>query len=253
VTDRIAISSIARNLFSNRKTIIILYNYDEDDHKSYYLNFYYKLLFSILKINLDRVCIICQSPYFQEYFSKKFQRIPIYRVSNLFSTEKYSKLQRGKDPKKILLGQFSYKNDHSVFELARKLAGSGYYCYFLTMDERAIGKFADYEVKSVLFDEYLYEMATSYCSIAFSRVKEGWNRMVHESILVGTPVIGYASGGLGDLLQESGSYIVQSADEAYDLIDHKKVILRTPGEFIEKYDESQWSTFLEPVIKFIRS
>ena len=250
VTARLALSSILRNLFSNRKTIIVLYNFDKDDSKRFYLKIYYNFLFGILKFNLKRTCIICQSTYFQQFFQDQFKKVPVYKVPNLFPAEKYKK-HVDRDHKKILLGQYSHKNDESVFKLAKRLNDSGYHCYFLSLDARLSVKYTDYEVKSVSFDEYLNEMATSYCSIAFSKVKEGWNRMAHESILVGTPVIGYDRGGLGDLLRESGSYIVSSVDEAFELIASRKIELKASGDFIKRYDVSNTPMCLEPLIKFI--
>ena len=252
VTARLALSSLLRNLFSNRKTVVVLYNFDTNDAKSFYLKIYYRLLFGILSLHLKTTCIICQSPYFLHFFRDQFNKTPVYKVPNLFQTERYKK-RVYRNPKKILLGQYSLKNDAAVYKLAKQLSGSGYYCYFLTLNSSLSGKHADYEVKSVSFEEYLDEMATSYCSIAFSKVKEGWNRMAHESILVGTPVIGYNSGGLGDMLRESDSYIVASADEAFDLIVNQKVEYRTSPAFIERYDIINAPKYLEPVIKFISS
>jgi hypothetical protein len=36
--------------------------------------------------------------------------------------------------------------------------------------------------------------------------------LAHESILIGTPVLGYGNGGLGELLKKSHSIIVQDID-----------------------------------------
>jgi hypothetical protein len=35
------------------------------------------------------------------------------------------------------------------------------------------------------------------CTVCLIKVNEGWNRLAHESILIGTPVFGYGNGGLG--------------------------------------------------------
>ena len=242
-----------KNLFTKRKVIVVLYNFDENDGKSWFLKVYYIVFFRLLKLIKHRVALVTQSNYFQEYFRDRFHAVPVVRIPNLFDVNKYQTDNPQKDPKKILLGQYSYKNDPAIFEIAKKLIQSGYYCFFLTLDDRNVRKSEFYEVKKLPFEEYLYEMSISYCSIALSSVKEGWNRMAHESILVGTPIIGLDSGGLGDLLKESGSYIVHSAGEVYELIINDKVRFDiTPG-FIDSYNESKWSWYLKPLIQFIQS
>ncbi len=251
VPARLALSSIARNWFSKKKTVIVLHNFDNTDGKSIFLNYYFKVLFSILKSNPKRVCIVCVSPFFQQFFQKEFSNLPVFHVPNLFQTGQYRNYGTAKNEKKILLGQYSLKNDISIYDLAKKLSKNGFECFFLSLNPKETGKFEDYEIKYVSFDEYLNEMATSYCSLAFSGVDEGWPRMVHESILVGTPVIGYARGGLGDLLRESDSYIVRSVDETFDLIVSRKIELKVSDDFIKRYDVSKAPMYLGPLMKFI--
>jgi len=253
VTLRLGLPSILRNLFSQNKTVIVLHNFDYNDGKKFYLKVYSKILFRVLRSNPARVCVICVSPYFRNFFQEEFKNLPVYKVPNLFRTENYRIANLKKDPKKILLGQYVSKNDPSVYDLAKMLSQKGYYCFFLTLDPELVSKHEYFDIKCVSFEEYLVEMASSYCSVALTGVNEGWPRMVHESILVGTPVIGYAKGGLGDLLRESDSYIVNSAEEAFELITKGEVTYRTSISFIEKYDVSHAVEFLEPVIKFILS
>ena len=119
------------------------------------------------------------------------------------------------------------------------------------MREEDAGSFENYEVRKLSFENYLNEMASSYCSLSLSGVNEGWPRMVHESILVGTPVIGYDMGGLGDLLKESGSYIAKDQNEAFELITGKKLEYKTSLQFIRKYDTSSAKEWITPIINYI--
>ena len=253
VTAKIALSSITRNLLTKNKTIIVLHNYDNNENKRLGLRNYFLILFSILKANPPRVCIVCVSPFFLDFFKKEFVNLPIYHIPNLFPVENYKIKVDQKDQKKILLGQYSLKNDNSVYVLAKLLTKAGYHSFFLTLNPNEASVKEDFEIKYVPFEEYLMEMATSYCSVAFTGEAEGWNRMAHESILVGTPVIGYARGGLGDLLRESDSYIVNTAEEAFDLIVNGKVVFKKNEAFIEKYDASNSKRYLDPLMKFILS
>jgi hypothetical protein len=251
VAGRLALSSIFRNLLNKKKTLIVLHNFDPKDGKSWYLAIYYRILFSVLKLKPSGIAVICVSPFFKNYFSFLFPHLPVFHFPNLFKVENYLRFRRAKDPKKIFLGQYSSKNDNSVFELAKLLHLAGYYCFFLTLNPGDVQKTSYFEVRCVKFDEYLSEMAESYCTIAFSGVNEGWPRLVHESVLVGTTVIGYDKGGLGDLLRESSSYIVKSAMEALELIKSEKVINKTSQQFVDRYDTGEAPLFLQPVIKFI--
>ena len=252
VVGRLALSSLIRNKFTRNKTLIVFHNYDENDGKGRLLKYYYKMLFNMLaSSNRSKVSIITVSPYFQKYFSGKFPNLNVFLFPNLFDTKKYLGFLKERDMKKILLGQYSSKMDKSLFKLADKLSSSGYNCFFCTLREEEVGKYASYEVRKFNFDEYLNEMASSYCSLSLSGVNEGWPRMVHESILVGTPVIGYDKGGLGDLLKESCSYIVQNENEAFDLIKNEHLTFKTPDVFIAKYDSATSPEWIKPLIEYI--
>jgi len=251
VTARLGLGSVVRNLFTRNKVIIVLHYFDIKDGKGLFLKMYYALLFYTLKRKLSRTAIVCVSPFFENYFKNVFPYIPVICIPNLFKNNDYQVYKVDKNISKVILGQYSPKNDNSGFELAKKLTLAGYHCIFFTLDPSQAGKYADYEIKCVPFSAYLQEMASAYCTIAIPYVNEGWNRIAHESLLVGTPVIGYARGGLGNLLTESNSYIVNNADEAYELIIQKKVQYRTSEKFIEKYDAGNSGLFLKPLVDFI--
>ena len=251
VVGRLALSSILRNLFSRSKTIIVFHNFDENDGKSLLLKKYYETLFNILKRSSGkRVSIVAVSPYFQRYFSQRFPKLKVFLFPNLFEADYYTTFKQERNPNKILLGQYSSKMDASIYRLAERLTKAGYQCFFCTLREEEAGSFENYDVKKLSFENYLNEMASSYCSLSLSGVNEGWPRMVHESILVGTPVIGYDMGGLGDLLKESGSYIAKDENEAFDLITGKKLEYKTSLEFIRKYDISSVKEWITPIINY---
>jgi glycosyltransferase involved in cell wall biosynthesis len=67
-------------------------------------------------------------------------------------------------------------------------------------------------------ENYLQEMAASLYTLALPLFNEGWNRVAHESILVGTPVIGYPKGGLADLLKQSNSHMAHHKEDVLHII-----------------------------------
>ena len=132
------------------------------------------------------------------------------------------------------------------------LEKEGYECRFSTLFDRGKTDFEQQRTLKVQYHAYLQYLAQSSYCLAFTHMNEGWNRIVHESILLGTSVIGFEKGGLGNLLTESGSTIVADAQEAFDYIVANEAVKRTPNDvFIEKYETKNASFFLNPILDFI--
>ena len=244
-TARTAIPAIWRNRFNKKEVWIVLHNYDENDGKSWLMKKYFGYLFKILSKNNDpRIKLIAVAPYWVNYFQSEKKIQHVYWFPNVFETAIYKEAGNQKKNKWIHLGQYSSKNDPGILDLAARLNKAGYYCYFSTLDERQhrVDRAAFDIVKFDSFTDYLDSMARCECTLALSRVKEGWNRVAHESLLLGTPVLGYKSGGLGDLLKESNSIIVNSIDEAYTCIT-EQLWMQPDEDFLKRYDIShaqQW-------------
>ena len=248
-TARTAIPAIWRNRFNKKQVWIVLHNFDENDGKSWLMKWYFKALFNILKRNNDcRIKLIAVAPYWLNYFKTEKKIEHVYLFPNLFDLDIYKAIGHQQKHKRIHLGQFSSKNDPAILDLALRLSKDGYYCYFTTLDERlhrVDRSFYDI-VKYDDFREYLKIMASCECTLALSKVKEGWNRVAHESLLVGTPVLGYKSGGLGDLLKESNSIIVNSVDEAYTCIT-EHLWMQADTDFLNKYDIKNAPNWLKSI------
>lgn len=253
VVIRIAVSAILRNLLTKNKVLIIIHNYDKSDYKSIILKWYFKLLFSLLKkVPGHRFGIIVVAPFWKDFFSRRFPNLNVFMFPNLFKNEEYKEFRKSKKRKRVHLNQLSPKNDNKIFEVAEKLSKYGYDCYFTTLIKEQVAEYEHYSIKSQKFKQYLEEMAESEYTLALTYINEGWNRIAHESLLVGTPVIGYDKGGLGDLLKESASKIVKSSEEVLEVIsqnpESKYVV---PEEFFEKYDYAKGVEYIKPITDFI--
>lgn len=251
VTARTAVSAILRNLRSNKQVWIVLHNFDPADGKSDMLSWYYKQLFRLLrKARHKRFKVIAVAPYWQKYFSQTLSLPNVFLFPNLFNNALYKPFAANAKNAWVHLGQFSSKNDPDIYALAKKLSRQGYYCYFSTLNplEAKQGN-GQYDVLYFLnFSGYLEHMSRSCCTLALPRLNEGWNRIAHESMLCGTPVVGYARGGLGDLLKESSSVAVKNADEAYSCIVQSLWVL--PGsEFLDRYDISKAPSYIEALCR----
>jgi glycosyltransferase involved in cell wall biosynthesis len=251
VTARTSLAAILRNYKSGKQVWVVLHNHDDTDGKPRRLKWYYSTLFRVLRKRKEPAFkIICVAPYWQKYFSVNCQLPHVYTFPNLFDTGFYKEFKTNHKNAWVHLGQYSSKNDPAIFSLARQLGMKGYYCYFSTLDpsEATQGR-SGFEVLYFMdFKDYLEHMSRSCCTLALSRVNEGWNRIAHESILVGTPVVGYNKGGLGDLLKESNSVVVNSIDEAYTCITESLWVL-PEASFDEKYDIKNASKFIDPICR----
>lgn len=246
VTGRTGLSAILRNLFGRRQVWVVMHNFDPGDGKSGILKLYYRCLFAMMKRSRHRrFKLIAVSPYWLDYFRQDMGIPNTYLFPNLFNLSTYNDCRTTHKNAWVHLGQLSSKNDPAIVQLARKLSIDGYYCYFSTLHEEA-AKANNGSYETVYFEsftDYLEQMARCCCTLALTRINEGWNRVAHESLLVGTPVIGYDAGGLGDLLRESNSIIVKDIEEAYTCIRENLWVM--PGEeFIERYDISRSEAYI---------
>ena len=226
VVARVALFAVLRNAFNQNKVYIVLHYFDKNDGKSFWLNLYYDALFFVLKnTKNDNISIVTVAPFWVKYFKEKIKHnINVFHFPNFFDGEFYSDFIAVNKKKQIHLGQWSFKNHADVFEIAKQLTEQGYYCYFSTNFKDFASKTSTYEV--VYFDKfenYLSQMALSEFTLAITGINEGWNRVAHESILVGTPVIAYAKAGLLNLVNESKSIAANNMEEVLQAIENKNV------------------------------
>ena len=67
--------------------------------------------------------------------------------------------------------------------------------------------------------EYISLLKACDVVITFSRMTEGWNRIAHEAMLCGKPVIGSGKGGMKELLEGGGQIILPDASGLPDAIE----------------------------------
>ncbi|REJ84081.1 MAG: glycosyltransferase [Bacteroidetes bacterium] len=66
--------------------------------------------------------------------------------------------------------------------------------------------------------EYIVMLHACDLVISLSRMTEGWNRIAHEALLCGTPVIGSGAGGMRELLEGAGQEIVVNPSYLADAV-----------------------------------
>lgn len=238
-------------IFRNRKVAVFLHHYDKQEHNSLFYHLNFRLMLYLLQLNLHRLKVVVVADYWRNWLLMQgVNKDSIYTIPNLFNYEVYQSIKTS-SPKKqqIYLGQYSVKQHPMVFELAETLAQHGFTCFFTTPYKGAAQIFPAYSVKHLSFEEYLKEIAASLYTVCLSSFNEGWNRTAHESLLLGTPLIGNKVGGLGQLLDEAQQPIVSTKEEVIALILQKQNI-HIPHEFLMRYHINQILYYAKPLEAF---
>ncbi len=201
---RLSIPVLLRNLFNQNKILLVWHYHDNKDGLGWLLHAWYSLSLSLIKfLPSSKVKLICVAPYWQKYFTKKVGQDKVVMFPNLFNPTFYSQFKSETKLNEIHLGQVSFKNSQDLLWLTANLKKQGYTCFFSTNNPKLKLKTIDNNAEIRYFgvqEEYFKAVAMSKFTLALPSFNEGWNRMAHESLLLGTPVIAYAKGGLSDLL-----------------------------------------------------
>lgn len=195
------------------KMLLVLHNYDPGDGKP---PLYYRLLDAFLKYaakNPLNICVVAVAPYWQRFFNSRFGVASVL-FPNFFDAKSLEiiRFSARKNPKLVHFGMYSDKIDIKkylvLFHLLKKY---GFVCYFSS--PRPVFS-PDLPVS--VFEtrgEYLKQVAGSCATVILNKITEGWPRVAHESVLLGTPVIASPGGGLEELVRMSGGVVSDQPDE----------------------------------------
>ncbi len=250
-----AMPALLRQKLNPKKTLLIVMHYfDKRDWQGAAFKTYMAALIKYLRFaKPKKVGVVAVSPFYQKLFRRLLPGTAVFLFPNLFSAAEYVPYSTQSKSKDVILGQYSRKNDmDALVELSSRLRAADYNPVAFNI-QTGDAHSPHFEIKRFASKaSYLQAMARATATIAFPAVNEGWPRMVHESLLVNTPVIGYHKGGLGDLLHEGNGYFAHSPQMAFEMIE-SGIKANTPEAFRQKYDTSQAEKFNEPIIDFILS
>ena len=249
VVVRMAVAAMLRNVFTKRHVICIFHHTDETAMTKSLRLYFRFLLFLIRLFPGNRFHAVTVSSFQKEVLERRTGK-PVFVFPNFMDSDFLLKYRTSQKQKRIHLGQCSEKNHPDIYALSDTLSSLGYETYFSSLKPvPAAGK----SYKVLCFDSYetyVEHMAASLFTIAFTGMHEGWNRLVHESILCGTTVIGYAKGGLGVQLQEANMFIVESPEAALQIIQSGET-REAPASFIEKYNTERAAETMAAFVKSI--
>jgi glycosyltransferase involved in cell wall biosynthesis len=237
-----------KQLLGNGKLLLVLHNYDPNDGKP---RLFYALLASFLRHaakNGDKVRVVAVAPYWQRFFEDRFM-VPATLFPNFFDANTLQIIGNSgrKNPKLIHFGMFSEKIDIKKYiVLYHFLKEHGFVCYFSS----SVPVFCPDLPVSVFQNrsDYLKQVAGSAATIILNKVIEGWPRVAHESILLGTPVIASPGGGLEELVHLSGGIVCDNPEAI-------AVLLQKPLPDISfdntPFEPSAKNGYLKTILNFI--
>lgn len=230
------------------KTLLVLHNYDPADGKP---RLYYRLLDAVLKYaakNPLNISVVAVASCWQKFFNGRFGVASVL-FPNFFDAKSLEiiRFSAKKNPKLVHFGMYSDKTDRKKYlVLFHLLKDCGFVCYFSS--PRPV--FSPDLPVSVFENrgDYLKQVAGSGATVILNKINEGWNRVAHESILLGTPVIASPGGGLEELVRLSGGGVSENPEEIAGLLETglpKIVFDNTP------FEPAVREQYLNPVVKFI--
>ena len=141
-----------------------------------------------------------------------------------------------------------------IYEVYNALKDQGYHLLMSGSRNQA----ADLPVQYLHLDRKSYVSMLHACDlvITMSKMTEGWNRIAHEALLCGTPVIGSGIGGMKELLNGGGQLIISQEKDLPDAVKevlHRSVWYVENGKrFIEQFDmeyfRAEWNHTINELI-----
>ncbi|TAH37966.1 MAG: glycosyltransferase [Bacteroidetes bacterium] len=141
-----------------------------------------------------------------------------------------------------------------IYEVYDALKDRGYHLLMSGSQNQA----SDLPVQYLHLDRKTYICMLHACDlvITLSKMTEGWNRIAHESLLCGTPVIGSGVGGMKELLNGAGQLIVTKGsdlpDAVLEVLHRADWYVENGKRFIEQFDmhyfNNEWNNTIRGLI-----
>lgn len=250
---RLFLPVLLKAILTNSKVILVFHHYDVREKMGVLYHANFGLIKHLLALNLSRVHLVVVAKFWVDFWTDLgVGEAQISLFPNLFNAEEYRSFHTIEKQNKVFLGQYSIKNNPVVLNLAKQLHLKGYEVFFSTVNPKEEGHFDGYTIKHYNRVDYLTQIAQSKATVCMIGIHEGWNRVAHESILLHTPVISTPSGGLTELVVQSGQQLVHQSDEIVALIE-KEIHFIPNQTFIERYHIGQISYYAQPIVRFCLS
>jgi len=95
------------------------------------------------------------------------------------------------------------------------------------------------------FRDYVCLLKAADVVVTMSRFQEGWNRVAHEAMLVGTPVVGSGRGGMGELLRGGGQIVCDDParirESVEQAIQSRAALAETGLRYARRFSEERFA------------
>jgi len=241
-------------------SIGMIHHIDDNLGKSSLKHVWY---FDRLKRRLQKLnLVVTVSSYWRDYLENLgCKNVKI--IYNAFDPADYKvseqeilkfKTEHGIPEGKALIYAGNANRQKGIYEVYNALKDHGYHLLMSGSRNQA----ADLPVQYLHLDRKSYVSMLHACDlvITMSKMTEGWNRIAHEALLCGTPVIGSGIGGMKELLNGGGQLIISQEKDLPDAVKevlHRSVWYVENGKrFIEQFDmeyfRSEWNHTINELI-----
>lgn len=208
-------------------------------------------------------CVVTVSRYWQDYFiTQGCNKVEV--IYNAFDPEPYRtpgfdarafRVRHGLPEDKPLVYIGNAIREKGVYEVSEALKDQPYHLVMTGAANRA----GDLPVQYLKLNRQDYRglLRASDVVIAYSRMIEGWNRIAHEALLSGTPVVGSGTGGMHELLENAGQPEVKNPEElvtAVEAVLRDRQTYSAKGyDYIRQFDlayfERRWKAVVDQVMQ----
>lgn len=177
---------------------------------------WHRWYFGRLKKRLTALDMVVTVSTFWADYLKRLGCRNVRVIYNSFDTSEYAVTEDELTAARI---RFGLPTDRPVVYLGNATRQKGVYTAFAALKDCGYhlvmsgpqNKAADLPVQYLQLDrpDYVRLLHLSSVFVCMSELEEGWNRIAHESMLCGTPVIGNGRGGMQELLAGGGQTVVK--------------------------------------------
>lgn len=207
---------------------------------------------SALLRRLRRVdCVVTVSRYWQDYL-RRAGCGNVRIIYNSFDLKEFTDMNEERegfrkafgmpvDEPLIYVGNASVRK--GVGQVYEALRNRGYHLVMSGAENRAPG--VPVRFLNLAREQYLGLLKASDVVVCMSLFAEGWNRIAHEALLCGTPVIGSGAGGMRELLEGARQLILHDFRDlpaAVERVLERRSEYSAVGRaFVEQYNQAYFS------------
>jgi glycosyltransferase involved in cell wall biosynthesis len=240
------------------KKILILHHYYNDENIYPFLN---AILKNRLLSNLNKFdSIIVVSEFWKKYFSSYINEDKIQVIYNSFDIDKINCIKKNLH-QAVFKKKYNIPDDRIIVYAGNALKIKGYEEVIKQLDKNKyfIVTSGNKDKNSVLnhlhlvldYTDFIQLLCCADITVILSKFQEGWNRIAHESLICGTPVIGSGVAGMGELLQKANQTIWKDGDNLQELIKYSmnnKEIIFYGKNYASQYNlgylKNRWESVL---------